>query len=192
MILTIYVYKGAQTTLVGPWIVAGFLINDKKEQKESSAPHKKSIFKYRKTLDNFNYLFGNNLNIVSIPSWKINIEGDYAIKEAILKLKAFSKAKALEKQDTLIINVITNANLWYERLTIIAAVFFRNEYLLRLSQNKINYFILEHKLNEHLELITNYKYLPPIYILDKCIYYSQNIYPKPAWWVNEFNHLKKY
>ena len=192
MILNIYVYKGAQTSLVGPWIVAGFLVNQSIESKESLVPHKKSLFKYRKTLNNFNYLFENNLNIVSIPSWKINMDGDFAIREAIIRLKAFSNALALEKKDTLTINVIKDANLWYERLTIIGAVFFRNEYLLRLSQNKINYFILEHKLNEHLELITRYKYLPPIYILDKCIYYSQNIYPKPTWWVNEFNHLKKY
>ena len=66
----------------------------------------------------------------------------------------------------------------------------RHQYILRLSQKNINYFLLENNLDAHINLLIKYKYLPPIYIQDKCLNLFKNIYPKPTWWINEINLIK--
>lgn len=190
MILNLYVWKGSKQSLIGPWIVTGFLVEDFYLLKENEVPHKKSLFKSRKSLNKYNEIVQNNLNIVSIPSSLINTEGEYAIFKAFNKIKAYAYSKAIEKKLKLKINIFTTPTSWYERLTILYAVFIRHQYILRLSQKDINYFLLENNLDAHINLLIKYKYLPPIYIQDKCLNLFKNIYPKPTWWINEVNLIK--
>lgn len=190
MILNLYVWKGSKQSLIGPWIVAGFLVEDVYLIKENEVPHKNSLFKSRKSLNKYNEIVKNNLNIVSIPSSLINTEGEYAIFKAFNKIKSYAYSRAIEKKLKLKINIFTTPTSWYERLTILYAVFIRHQYILRLSQKNINYFLLENNLDAHINLLIKYKYLPPIYIQDKCLNLFKNIYPKPTWWINEINLIK--
>lgn len=191
MILNIYVYKGSKQSLIGPWIVAGYLNKFTAESFEIEIPHKKSLFKYRSSLKKYSNILQNNLNIYFISSSDINTSEELSIFKAIKKIKAYASSQSIEAEDLLQINIIEEPIYWYERLTVLCAVFYRQQYLLRMSSEKINYYLLEHNLESHINLLLTYKYLPPVYILNKCIYLFKNIYPKPNWWTNEINHSKK-
>lgn len=191
MILNLYVWKGSKQSLIGPWVVAGFFIDNVSLIKEEEVPHKNSLFKARKSLSKYNNIVKNNLNIITIPSSLINTDGEWAIYKAMNKIKAYAYSKSIEKNVKLKINIFSNPTIWYERLTVLYAVFIRQHYLIKISEQSINYFSLENNLEAHVDLLIKYKYLPPIYIQNKCLNLFKDVYPKPIWWINEIN-LSKY
>lgn len=192
MILNIYVYKGSKHSLIGPWVVAGYLNKINSNTFEELIPHKKSLFKQRSSLKKYDSILLNNLNICFIDSIDINTSEELAIFKAINKIKAYAISQSIDERDSLKVNIIKQPVYWYERLTVLCAVFYRQQYLLRISTNKINFYLLEHNLESHINLLLTYKYLPPIYILNKCMCLFKDVYPKPNWWTNEIKHSKKH
>lgn len=185
MIINLYTYRGGSNSLIGPWITAGFLL-DHNENLSHRIPNAAYIFNKRKSINKFDDILKNKLNIVSIEATDININGNLCIYKAESKLISFARA---ECEGPLIINKISNPKLWYERLTIIAAVFYRTEKLRRRSID-IDLLHLDNNLEEHLEIIYSYRHLPPFYLWDKTIDIFKNINPKPRWWHSEIKSLE--
>jgi hypothetical protein len=193
MLLNIFTYKGPANSLLSPWISCGYSIDLKhtSQNLEKLIPGSRYLFSYRKNLDKFeDLLLGASINIRTIDSYAINTLGDLAVYNSHKQLKAGAYS-ILREDDILMVNYINinNTLLWYERLCIIYSVFIRHQYLQRTSNKKINLFNLDHNLNAHLNLLETYKYLPPYYIVDKCLNNFSNVQPKPFWFKREIDFI---
>lgn len=193
MLLNLYTVKGNKHSLMGPWIAVGYLINEKdayNTKLETFIPKPPHIHSHRKNLLKFNYLFKfNNTFVVSISSHEINVKGEYAVNLAYKKIKAQAKS-FINSEEFLIINNIDTPLKWYERLCCLYGTFIRDQYLLRLNDNIIDYVLLDKNLEDHLNIISQYKYLPGKYLLDKTLRHFVNIEPKPFWFKNEIDFIK--
>jgi len=187
MIANIYTYKGSNQTLVGPWVTAGYLLNDESLDYENIVPHLKHIYKKRKDINKFDYILKGYLDIKTTFAYEINFDGDYCV---VLAQKEMAR-RLRSHGNNITINIIQKPKLWYERLTVLAAVFYRTEYLRRRSENGYDLLQLENDLESHLELLMTYRHLPPSYIWDKSMDAVENIEPKPRWWDSEINTLRR-
>lgn len=185
MIINLYTYKGAKNSLIGPWITAGFLL-DHEEDLSHCIPNLKDIFNKRNSINRFDDILKDKLNIVTSEATDINVNGDLCIHKAEGKLISFARA---ECDGPLTINKISRPVLWYEKLTVIAAVFYRTEKLRRRSID-VDLLHLDNNLKEHLEVIYSYRHLPPFYLWDRTIDIFKNINPKPRWWHSEIKSLE--
>lgn len=181
MILNVYTYKGSKDSLVGPWVTVGYLV-DESVKCNCKIPTVKNIYKKRESINEFDDLLKGNIDLKTIVTSKINTDGDYS--KYVSEHKVISNLKAYCIEDP-VINIITSPNFWYERLTVLVAVFFRTEYLKRNSRTDYNLLDLENNLQDHLEILMRYRYLPPNYLWDKTMEAFKNIEPKPKWWFNE-------
>ena len=190
MILNFYTYKGSKETLVGPWICGSYILyeipNDKDYEK--FIINKKHLYYKRKSLSKYDRLLRGNINIKYISAAQINNLGELNIYKFKQKVTTLYKLEALEKNEELVINNIKNPNIWYERLLVLTCVFYRRNYLERISYN-IDYENI--KIEDHMKIISNYKLLPPEYLWDKTINLFKDIYPKPSWYRQEINSLKE-
>jgi hypothetical protein len=193
MLLNIFTYKGPSYSLLGPWVTCGYLVNnnDFNKELESFIPSSRYLFSYRKDLIKYeSLLLNSSINIKTINSYDINTLGDLAIYNSYKQIRA-SAYSVLKEEDSLVVNYINVKNrlFWYERLCIIYAVFIRHQYLQKLSKSRPNLFNLDSNLDAHLDLLSTYKYLPPIYIIDKCLVRFSDIHPKPFWFKREIDFI---
>ena len=184
MIINLYTYKGSKQSLIGPWVTAGYLLDHDKDFSHR-IPYVKDIFKKRKSITKFDDILKDKLFIVTSEAEDINTDGDLCAYYA--ESKIIRSARAYEPSIT--INRISNPKLWYEKLTVIAAVFYRTEKLRRRSIDQ-DLLSLETDTDRHLELLLSYRHLPPYYLWDKTIELVKNINPKPRWWHSEIKSLE--
>lgn len=185
MILNIYTYKGPKNSLIGPWVSIGLLIESNADY-ENCVPNSKNIYNFRKSISKFDFLLTHKVDIRFSFTSDINVYGDYSILKAERSL--IGVAKSLAYPNLITINKITKPTLWYERLCVIYSVYYRNEYIKRLS-NEIDYLSLDKDFLLHVEFISKLKYLPPLYIWDRCIKATELIYPKPYWYKKELKEF---
>lgn len=187
MILNIYTYKGPKKSLIGPWISASYLVEDTDSNKESRVPNLKHMFERKDNLDRYQDLLANKLDIRVINSCEINMNGDYALRESHDQMirRSFWRDRKFD------VNIINKPTAWYERLTVICAVFYRTEYLRRMSRPNCDLLFLDSNFDTHLNELIRYKHLPPMYIWDKTMEAIKNVQPKPRWWFSEINYLRR-
>jgi len=185
LIANIYTYRGSKQSLVAPWVTAGYLLTDETLDCEHRIPHVKHMYNKRKSINKFDDLLTGYLDIRTSLAHEVNSDGEYCIRKA-----EDSVIRGFRAYGSLTINRITKPTLWYERLTVIAAVFYRTEYLRRNSRRGYDLLELEHNLDKHIKLLQSYEYLPPYYLWDKTMGVVQNIEPKPQWWHTELNTLR--
>jgi hypothetical protein len=191
LILNIYTSKGFNSSLVGPWICCGYIINEESKDDEVALKTLMPDLYYPiKNINKIKFLINkDNISIVSIPSEEINFLGNYCVQAAYKKLIAFATSY-LEQGENLIINKIEVPSTWYEKVTASYAIFIRNHYLLRMSLEGISYLSLETKIELHMEKMLRFKHLPPKYLLDKSINLFRNVYPRPSWFTKEIDSIK--
>ncbi len=187
MKLNIYTYKGPSTSLINLWVTCGFLTS--LNYCNINIPKGKYLYSYKKNLDKYKDVFNSNsIFVKTIKYSNINYLGELASYNAEQQIKAQAKS-FMELKEPFDINIFEEPLNWDERLCVIYSVFIRDQYLHKISTNSVNYYKLDINLNTHLNLIKNYKYLPPFYNVDKCLYYFRNVYPKPKWFNNEIDFI---
>lgn len=189
MKLNIYTYKGPFNSLLGPWATVGYItpkiIN---LDAEAIVPKHPYLFSQRSDLSKFNDLLtSESIIIKTSPSSSINDIGELNLFYNAKKIIAGAKS-LLNEDEQLFINYIDKPISWDERLCVIYSVFIRHYYLQSRSTN-INYLNLDYNINAHLDVIKNYKYLPPYYLTINCLKMFINVWPKPSWYLKEIDFI---
>lgn len=186
-VLNIYTYKGPTTSLVGPWITCSYFTEDIYQDVEVSIPSVKHMFDRRDDISKFGDLLKDNFDVNTIYAHEINHQGAYCCRES----QDYMIRRARWRGRKFDVNIISKPKAWYERLTVIAAVFYRYEYLKRMSRPNYNLLELDTDLNLHINTLISYKHLPPMYLWDKTMEAIKNVEPKPLWWFSEINYLRR-
>ena len=189
MIINTYIYKG-QNSLFAPCVVGVIQVPDDNINYEAEIPTISYIYNKRQDISCFSTMMNKiNYSVGIINADDINDKGDYAIRDKLKRMTLNYRIKALYDNNICHIKRLHKPKLWYERLLVIATVFYRHKLLYELSRD-LNFIELDSDYNKHLDIIKDFRLLPRVYNWEKTMLAFRNVFPRPLWYDKEIEKLK--
>lgn len=200
MFIYTYTAKGPKNTLIAHYITGVIKVYDydfNNLEYEQLVPHFESSVKPIKNIDNLIYLSNKvEFNFRSINCHRVNNEGNLAIKNALDRMILKYKIEALDNKEKyfikeVVVKKLDGGNKWPERLLMVLANYYRQEYLINMSGSNYDLLDLEKNYDLHLDTLVNYTWLPPLYKWEKTMQVFKTVYPRPIWYEQELKKIKE-
>jgi len=189
MLINTYVYKGPHNSLLAPCVIGILKVPD--ADYENRIPGISTIYQKRNNLNEFSDIIVNlNYGMSTLTGMEINSKGDMIIKDRINRLTLKYYAEAVTNKDVCFIKQLKSPRLWHERLLVMMTVMYRHVMLKSQSSNDIDLLELDCNYKKHLQVIANYKFLPPIYNWEKTMATFKNVFPRPLWYTKELQTIE--
>lgn len=189
MLVNTYVYKGPQNSLLAPCTIGAIKVPEL--DYEDRIPGISTLYEKRKNLDEFADIIADlKYSVTTVNATEINTSGEATIKDRLNRMTLNYHADAVKERDVYFIKRIKNPTLWHERLLVIMTVMYRHVMLECKSHKGVNLLELDSDYERHLEVIANYKVLPPIYHWERTMAAFKNVFPRPLWYKRELQTIE--